>query len=94
MVVQPNQNIKYLNYITKQVKTVLEMLEKKVVSPHKGNICGTPLHGMHHWIFVKHPLGRYLPVCSMWHAVFHTCTVEEFMHDPMHKNDTPWIVAQ
>ena len=43
---------------------------------------------------VKHPLGRYLPICSMWHAVFNTCTVEEFMHGPMHKNDTPWIVAQ
>ena len=40
---------------------------------------------------MKHPLGRYLPICSMWHAVFNTCTVEEFMHGPMHKNDTPWL---
>ena len=46
------------------------------------------------WQAVKHPLGRYLPIYSMWHAVVNTCTVEEFMHGPMHKNDTPWIVAQ
>ncbi len=38
---------------------------------------------------VKHPLGKYLPIYSMWYAVFRLMYSDVLMHEPMHKDDTP-----